>query len=220
MRKITHGDIICSMRRAVVFKNSSVQCLNISPPKLRSESDILVRVHAAGVNPLDKAMTQAGYGSALLYHLRGADFVIGQEFSGVCTFVGKNVMDVRVGDEVYGAVDPWSRCGTLTDELCVNETDVGQKPHTLSHERAASLPFAIMTVWRPVIEFALKVPELFFFCFLFFKKQNELKQKKARSALVWGGRGNVGSVCAALLRDLVPQMKRVVVVGREGLQVK
>ncbi len=185
------------MRRALVFKNRSIQCISIAPPKIRSDSDILVRVHAAGINPLDRAMSR-GYGAVLLDRLRGSDFVLGQEFSGICTFVGKNVMDVRVGDPVFGAVDPWSQCGTLTDELCVNEADVAKKPANVEHVRAASIPFAVMTVWRPVVQHAVK--------------------QRARSALVWGGRGSVGSVCAALLRDLVPGMQNVVVVGREGLE--
>jgi NADPH:quinone reductase-like Zn-dependent oxidoreductase len=186
------------MRRAILFKDNQVQLMQIPKSSIRSESDVIVRVHAAGVNALDRAMSdeRIKYGSAVLNHLRGKNFVLGQEFSGVVTFVGKNVMDAKVGDEVFGAVDPWSKCGTMAEEICVNETDVAKKPASFSHEVCASLPFAIMTVWRPVIKDAI--------------------QMKARSALIWGGGGNVGSVCKELLTHLVPQMRRVVAVGREG----
>ncbi len=186
------------MRRALVKPRgvSGVECRTLPLAKRRSESDIVVQVRAAGVNALDRAMVSRGYGSEVLDLLRGSEFVLGQEFSGVCTAVGRNVMDVRVGDEVYGAVDPWSRCGTLAEELCVHEADVARKPRGWSHERAATLPFAVMTVWRDVVEHALK--------------------RRATSALVVGGRGKVGGVAAALLRELVPSMRRVESVGREG----
>jgi hypothetical protein len=186
------------MRRALVKPQGMpiVECRSLPLAKRRSESDIVVQVRAAGVNALDRTMVSRGYGSELLDLLRGSEYVLGQEFSGVCTAVGRNVMDVRVGDEVYGAVDPWSRCGTLTEELVVNEADVALKPRGWTHERAATLPFAVMTVWRDVVEHALK--------------------KRAKSALVFGARGKVGGVAAALLRELVPSMRRVESVGREG----
>ncbi len=188
------------MRRALVKLGGvpSVQCKTLPIASARSQSDILVRVHAAGINPLDRVMVSRNYGSELLDMLRGSEFVLGQEFSGVCVAAGKNVMDVRMGDEVFGAVDPWAKSGTLTEMLRVNEADVARKPKVLTHEQAAVLPFAAMTVWRDVIEHA--------------------RSRRAKSAVVFGAKGKVGSVTVAMLETLVPGMQRVVGVGREGLE--
>lgn len=164
-------------------------------PQARSQSDVLVDVRAAALNPLDVALAE-GYGAGVLDRLRGAPpFVLGQEFSGVITQCGTNVMDLRVGDEVYGAVDPWSQCGTLTTQLRVHEADVGLKPASLSFEQAACLPFAIMTVWRPVIEAA--------------------RSMHARSAVVFG-RGTIGRMATTLLAS-EGGVVDVTCVGREGL---
>lgn len=103
---------------------------------------------------------------------------------------GRDVMDHRVGDEVFGAVDPWTGNGTWTTHLWVHEGDVARKPRTMTHEQAAAIPFAVMTVWRSVIEHAL--------------------EKRPQRALIMG-RGNVGSTTARLLKHMchVPEVDLV-----------
>ncbi len=164
-------------------------------PQARSQSDVLVEVRAAALNPIDVALAD-GYGAGVLEKLRGAPpFVLGQEFSGVVRECGTNVLDLRVGDEVYGAVDPWSRCGTMTTHLRVHESDVGRKPASLSFEQAACLPFAAMTVWRPVVV--------------------EARRLGAKTAVVFG-RGTIGRMASALL-VCEAGVTDVLCVGREGL---
>ena len=186
------------MRRALVSSGKSVTLETLPAMARRSESSVEVRVEAAGLNALDFVTSLEQYGKGLLdlELLRGKSFVLGQEFSGRVVGVGRNVMDLCVGDEVWGAVDPWSSCGTLTDELSVHEADVARKPASLTHEQAAAFPFAAMTVWRSVIE--------------------EARRKRARSALVYGAAGNVGLTVKSLLEAMVPSMQTVVGVGREG----
>lgn len=186
------------LRRALIASNRSVSLQQTAVPVARSASDCLVQTKAFGLNALDFAMSRDSYGAAILDRLRGAEYVLGQELSGVVVETGPNVFDLRVGDEVFGAVDPWSRCGTAATFVRVNECDLALKPKKLSFETAASLPFAAMSVWRSVI-----VPAM---------------QKRAKTALVFGGlTGNVGVVTAALLEEFVPGIV-VTAVGREGYE--
>jgi hypothetical protein len=166
-----------------------------TPLNARSPSEVLVRVHAAGLNQLDRSLAR-GYGAPVLEVLRGKPptVVLGQEFSGVVVEIGDNVMDLRVGDEVYGAVDPWSRCGTCTTLLRVNANDVARKPISLSHSMAATLPFAIMTVWRSSIVAS--------------------QRRRCKSALVFGGAGAIGRTCVSLLHHVLGI--DAVSVGRKG----
>lgn len=171
------------MRRALFALSSSrsVFVKEVPVAELKSESDVLVQVHAVGLNTLDFRMSLHGYGSKVLDVLRGSEYVLGQEFSGVVTAVGKNVMDVCIGDQVYGAVDPWAGCGTATSVLRVHEANIARKPKSLSHTEAAALPFAVCTLWKHLIM--------------------RKRSKVVASAAVVGARGHVGSVAVALLQS-------------------
>ena len=181
-------------RKSVVCSsNGSVSLKSLKVPDARSESDCLIEIQCAALNPLDFAMSN-GYGSNVLEKLRGTEFVLGQEFSGICVEAGANVFDIKEGDEVWGAVDPWSKCGTLSEYVRVNEVDIARKPQVLSHSLSAALPFAIMTVWRSVIEKARK--------------------RRSNNALILG-KGNLGTCIHALLQEFVPECV-MEMRGREG----
>lgn len=179
------------MRRALfALGNGQVGLKSVPLGSSRGSSFCRVDVKSFGLNPLDFVMARDSYGAGVLNLLRGSEYVLGQEFSGVCVEVGDDVLDINVGDRVWGAVDPWSRCGTATDILHVSEVDMAVMPSQMSFEQASSIPFAIMTLWRNVI-----VPS---------------RRASARSAIVYGSKGNIGSVAVFLLQHFVPSMERVV----------
>lgn len=103
--------------------------------------DVLVEVHAAGLNPLDWKMRE-GYVRAF-YDL-AFPHVGGRDFSGVVREVGADVTGVAAGDEVYGTGAP-GRWGPQADLIATPAELVAAKPTSLSHVEAASLPICGLT---------------------------------------------------------------------------
>ena len=76
--------------------------------------------------------------------------VPGHEFSGVITAIGKGVQDFDVGDEVYGMNDWFADRAAV--ECITLPQNIAQKPATLSHEAAASVPIGASTSWQGLID--------------------------------------------------------------------
>src|SRR5215467_12931040 len=110
---------------------------NYELPPLRAE-EILVRVKAASVNPVDWKIRQG-----TMKFMTGRKFPrgMGQDFSGVIERIGAGVRRFRVGDEVFGST-PVKTSGSFAETLITQEKLVANKPPTLSHEEAATLPVA------------------------------------------------------------------------------
>ncbi|RUR02060.1 NADP-dependent oxidoreductase [Labedella endophytica] len=114
-------------------------------------SEFLVRVVAAGVNPLD-AKTRAGDGVASAIAAYPA--VLGQDFSGVVVRSPYEAHPLRPGTEVYGVVPVPRYSGSYAQYIAVPSLSVARKPPTLSHVEAAAVPVAALTAWGMVVELA------------------------------------------------------------------
>ena len=110
--------------------------------------EILVEVHAAGVNLLDSKIRNGEFKLILPYK---TPFVLGHDVAGIITKVGADVQQFKVGDEVY-ARPADHRIGTFAEFIAVNEADVAIKPKKLSMEEAASIPLVGLTAWQALIE--------------------------------------------------------------------
>jgi NADPH:quinone reductase-like Zn-dependent oxidoreductase len=108
-------------------------------------NEILVRVHAAGVNPIDWKLRE-GYLSAPLPMIMGIDF------SGLVESVGSEVTKHRPGDAVFGQVADES--GGYAEYAVAMESDVARKPEGLDHIRAAALPVAGLVPWQALFDTA------------------------------------------------------------------
>src|SRR5215207_10518566 len=108
-------------------------------------TEVQVRVHAAGVNPVD-FKTRAGKGMAGV--LGAPPLRIGWDVSGVVTAVGPGVTRFQVGEEVFGM--PWfpRQAGAYGEYVTAPSRHFAAKPHPLSHEEAAALPLAGLTAWQ------------------------------------------------------------------------
>jgi NADPH:quinone reductase-like Zn-dependent oxidoreductase len=105
------------------------------------DGDLLVRVHAASVNPADwYAMTGAPYVARVQMGLRKPKERLGRDLAGVVAAVGGNVTRFKPGDEVFGA-----GTGTLAEYVAVSEDGLVPKPANLSFEQAAAVPVAGLT---------------------------------------------------------------------------
>jgi len=146
-------------------------------PELR-EDDVLVQVHAAGVNPLDSKIRNGEFKLFLPYRL---PLILGNEAAGVVLQVGPRVQRFKPGDEVYARPDK-DRIGTFAELIAINEADVALKPMTLSMEEAASIPLVALTAWQALVERA--------------------NLKRGEKVLIHAGSGGVGTIAIQLAKHL------------------
>src|SRR6266446_644937 len=114
------------------------------------EDDVLVQVHAAGINLLDSKIRGGEFKLILPYRL---PLILGNDVAGVVTQVGPRVRRFKPGDEVY-ARPHHDRIGTFAEFISMNEDDVAIKPKKLTMEEAASIPLVGLTAWQALIESA------------------------------------------------------------------
>jgi NADPH:quinone reductase-like Zn-dependent oxidoreductase len=104
-------------------------------------NQLLVKVHAAAVNPLDLTIRGPWVIRPLLGLRKPKDTRLGVDYSGTVEAVGKNVTDFRPGDEVFGG-----KSGALAEYVCVlTDRGVTPKPANMTFEQAASVPVAALT---------------------------------------------------------------------------
>lgn len=130
------------------YKTVSAAGLRDMPePEVRAD-DVLVQVHAAGVNPLDARIRDGDFKRILPYHL---PLILGNDAAGVVVRIGSGVRRFKPGDEVYARPDQ-DRIGTFAEFIAMNEADVALKPRNLTMEEAASIPLVGLTAWQALIE--------------------------------------------------------------------
>jgi NADPH:quinone reductase-like Zn-dependent oxidoreductase len=118
---------------------------------VRANAELLVRVVAAGLNPID-AKTRSGrgaFGAVTQWPL-----VLGNDFSGVVVESPYESHPLQPGAEVYGMLSVPRTGGAYAEYVSVNTLSVIRKPGTLSHVEAAGVPLAALTAWGMVVETA------------------------------------------------------------------
>jgi zinc-binding alcohol dehydrogenase family protein len=135
-----------------------------------SGRDLLVKVEAISVNPVDTKQRKQG---------TSAPRVLGWDAAGTVAGVGKECSLFKPGDEVFYAGDV-TRAGCDSEFHLVDERIVGRKPRSLDFAQAAAIPLTAITAW-----------EAFF---------DRLKVKRGTSMLIIGGAGGVGSIGTQLAR--------------------
>ena len=140
--------------------------------------DVLVKVLAASVNPLDFKTRDGEFKAILPYKV---PFILGNDLAGVVVEVGEAVKGFAVGDEVY-ARPAKDRIGTFAELIAMHQDDVALKPATLTMEEAASLPLVALTAWQALVERANVRP--------------------GQKVLVHAGSGGVGTITIQLAKHL------------------
>ena len=107
-----------------------------------ADDEVLVRVHAASVNPVDGHLIRGAWPMRPMSGLRKPrDTRFGTDFAGVVEAVGKNVTDFKPGDEVFGAKN-----GAVADYICVKaDRGIVMKPSNITFEQAGSVGVAGVT---------------------------------------------------------------------------
>lgn len=161
--------------RAHDYGGAEVLKYEDAPRPEPADDEILVRVFAAGVNPVD-AKVRAG-----MFKQPGAKLplVPGYDISGVVEKTGANAAKFKAGDEVYAYVS-LQRGGAYAEYAIAKESELAAKPKTLTHEQAAAVPLAALTAWQALIEKA--------------------KMTEGQTVLIHGGSGGVGSFAVQIAK--------------------
>jgi len=110
--------------------------------------EILVRVHAAGVNPIDWKIREGYLKQAVEYAL---PLIPGWDYSGVVEATGPGSDRFEEGDEVFGRSDI-TLDGSYAEYMVVKETDAAFKPRSVDHVHAAAVPLAALTAWQSLFD--------------------------------------------------------------------
>jgi NADPH:quinone reductase-like Zn-dependent oxidoreductase len=139
--------------------------------------DVLVRIVASGVNPLDLKIHAGAAGHAR----QPLPAVLGVEMAGIVEAVGLQVTTFKAGDEVYGLVGGvGGHQGTLAEFIVADADYLAHKPSRLDMRQAAALPLNIITAWEGLIDRARVQP--------------------GQNVLIHGGAGGVGQLAVQLAR--------------------
>ena len=138
--------------------------------------EILVRVEAAAVNPVDWKVRE-GYLREMVPHT--LPLIPGWDVSGVVEAAGPGATLFRAGDEVFSRPD-LLRDGSYAEYIVIRETEVAFKPRSVDHLHAAAIPLAGLTAWKSLIEAAQLAPD--------------------QRVLIHGAAGGVGSFAVQLAR--------------------
>ena len=108
--------------------------------------EVLVRVSAAGINPVDAAV-RGGY-----YPLLGnPPFTVGWDISGTVEAVGSGVSELAVGDAVFGMPRFPGQAAAYAEKIVAPASELARKPASLDYVQAGALPLAGLTAWQGLV---------------------------------------------------------------------
>jgi len=158
-------------------RNERLRAGDTPEPEVGDE-DVLVRVHAAGVNALDAKIRNGEFKLILPYRL---PLILGNDVAGVVERVGARVRGFAPGDEVYARPDS-DRIGTFAELVAIKQGSLAHKPKNISMEEAASIPLVGLTAWQALVEKANLQP--------------------GQKVLIHAGSGGVGTFAIQLAKHL------------------
>ena len=140
--------------------------------------DVLVRVSAASINPLDKMVRNGEFKLLLKYK---TPFVLGHDVAGVVTQAGADVRDYKTSDEVYSRPRDL-RIGGFAEYIAIEQADIALKPKSLTMEQAAAVPLVALSAWQALVDLA--------------------QVKPGQKILIHAGAGGLGSTAVQLAKHL------------------
>ncbi|MDT4741819.1 zinc-dependent alcohol dehydrogenase family protein [Bradyrhizobium sp. WYCCWR 12699] len=166
-----------TMRAGVLEANNTpLRLATISRPEI-GPREVLVRVRASGVNPLDTKI----HAGAAAHARHPLPAIPGIDLAGVVERTGREVTRFKVGDEVYGMTGGVGGVpGSLAEFAAVDAGLLALKPANLSMREAAALPLIVITAWEGLIDRAAL--------------------KAGQKVLIHGGAGGVGHVAIQIAR--------------------
>lgn len=178
------------MKAAQIEKYSKEISVSVNevPVPEPSDNEILIKVKAAAVNPLEILIVT---GSVRLIQDYDMPFTLGNECAGVIEKVGKNVKDFQKGDKVYARL-PLEKIGAFAEYVAVDHKAVANMPSGFDFVTAAAIPLAGLTAYQGLLE--------------------ELEAKPGKTVLITGASGSFGQVAVPIAKEMG---LRVIVTGNE-----
>ena len=138
------------MRAMVINETGGPEVLTEAtvPLVVPAIGEAVIRVSAAGINPID-AKTRAGRGAAAL--IRNYPAILGVDFCGTVERPAFEAHPLQPGDEVYGMVSVPRLSGSYAEYLTVPVIAIARKPQTLTPLKAAGIPCAALAAWGAVV---------------------------------------------------------------------
>lgn len=152
--------------------------LNEMDKPIINETDVLIQVHAAGVNVIDLLIRN---GDFKLFLPMKPPFQLGRDVAGIVTKVGSKVSKFKAGDEVYASSGN-HHFGTYATYISIDENEVALKPKNLTMEEASSIPLVGLTAWQALVEIA--------------------NVQKGHKVFIQAGSGGVGTFAIQLAKQL------------------
>jgi NADPH2:quinone reductase len=152
-----------------------------TPKPVPGERDLVVKISAVSVNPVDFKIRQNSTKDTILETPK----IIGWDAVGIVEAVGEKVSLFKVGDEVFYAGDI-TKPGSNAEYQVIDERIVGRKPKSLSLEESAVIPLTGLTAWEILFDRIRINPE----------------KDKGKSILIIGGAGGVGSIAIQLAKKV------------------
>lgn len=165
--------------RIHAYGDAGVLSYEDAPRPVPAENEILVRIHAAGVNPIDWKI-RSGMMKDWIPH--SFPFVAGVDFSGTVEQVGAKVQNLKTGDEVFGQARIMGPNGSYAEYLTVPAKNVALKPRSVDHIQAAALPAVATAAWQALFG------------------DGGINLQPKQTILVHGGAGGVGSTAIQLAK--------------------
>lgn len=158
-------------------KRAALALAEVARP-VAAPGEILVQVHAAGLNPVDNAIPKGDFKPLLKFELPA---VMGSDLAGVVVETGAGVSRFKVGDAVFASVFDTGR-GSLAEFVAVSEHAAAHKPANLDFVQAASIPMVGLTAWQAFHEHA--------------------RIKPGQKVFIPAGAGGIGSFAIQLARQM------------------
>ncbi len=132
------------------YGEREVLTLESAPIPTINADDVLVKIHATSINPVDWKVRK-GYLQNFLPHK--LPLTLGWDLAGEIVALGDEVTGWKRGDAVYSRPDI-ARDGTYAEYIAVRASEIAHKPQTLSWQEAAAVPLVALTAWQVLYEFA------------------------------------------------------------------
>jgi NADPH:quinone reductase-like Zn-dependent oxidoreductase len=166
-----------TMHAAVAVQAEAPLQLQELPVPMPQAGEVLVKVMASGVNPLDTKISRGQGGHAR----QPLPAVLGMDMAGVVEALGAGVSAFKIGDEVYGMVGGiGGQQGSLAQYMAVDADLLARKPYNLSMREAAALPLIFITAWEGLVDRA--------------------KVQTGHRVLIHGGAGGVGHIAVQIAK--------------------
>ena len=168
------------MKAVQIFKYNKqdirAELVEVVKPVIQAD-EVLVRVKAAGVNPLDNKITRGGIKLLILHQL---PLTMGHEFAGTVEAVGDGVQGLSIGDRVYGLM-PTAQAGAFAEWVAAPASVLAPIPEGLDYIEAASIPLTALTAYQ-----ALELMQV----------------QRGKSIFIAGGSGGFGAMAIPLAKAM------------------